>query len=349
MKKIVAFIDYFHGESGFVTPVYMNDDINYYIEKWIDQKVDKYILDDRFREQLKNFTNGKSNLINISFIPVLVDLLIPETNELLFAFKFNRDFIIVGDRKSVAENILYGIGTIDNKLSIFNEIKNFIEKSNIKNVNEYLTELLYIYDNKNYFNDIIKDKAINQNYLKHSHKLNQTIGEFRRISKKIDERPIKYNNFRAFISKESRKNHIFFHNKYMKNLNENTKRGRLTMKKQKRIIPRKTSSDLVNFQRSEMDFAHYNKIISKRKSVEKFNRISDGKESIKFVKIIENRNNVVLVEKENIAFRLESKTNIKPNKKVTKRTSNNYNYSIEIERINNFKKLLTPHRYEWTN
>lgn len=168
MKNIVAFIDNFPGESSFVIPVYWDYENNYYVEKFINEELIKHSLDDKFNEKFDNIKKGKEKSDNKFLILAKDHLTISEENIRLYAFKFNRDFIIIGDRKNISENILYGIGTIDNNLLIYNEIKNFIFKTGINNPRTYLDEVLTTYYNRNEIDKIKKYESEDNNYLYHS-------------------------------------------------------------------------------------------------------------------------------------------------------------------------------------
>ncbi len=154
MKKIIGFIDYFPNESGFLTPIYSTTEDEYYLEKHIDEQLSKVFLDDNFKDYINyvvNFKKVKNK--ELSIITLKSNISISDLSQRIFAFKFNKNFIIVGNRESVCSGILAGIGTMDNRLVIYNEIIKFISRANI-NIELKLKELLNVYNIKKYYNYI---------------------------------------------------------------------------------------------------------------------------------------------------------------------------------------------------
>lgn len=165
MNKLIGFIDYFPGESGFVTPVFSDFNENFYIEKNIHNQVNVFYLDDNFQQVIVRHIKQQVKLIeDLSFILIKKPILNDESSDFLYAFKFTKDLIFYGDRESVSKKILLGIGTIDDRLTIYNELVRFVSKTEIK-VDKMIAILLANYTLEKYF------EYQNKTFLMHSTEL----------------------------------------------------------------------------------------------------------------------------------------------------------------------------------
>lgn len=206
MRRIIAFIDFFPRESGFVTPIFADgEDDNFYIEKLINGEKRRYILDEQFRDSIVNYNEKKEKENYFILVDTNSHLEVPEFNSLLYAFKFNSDFVIIGDRLSVATKILYGIGTMDDRLSLHKEIKSFVEKTEKCDFKKHLTKAIEQYKENRYLDNYYYIKEDVDDFLQHSGWSLDSIMDFDSESKEKMIGSTILRNKKTFESSDERK------------------------------------------------------------------------------------------------------------------------------------------------